>query len=263
MSATIDGASWSSQALTSTATGGANGTFSLVGGASLINQPSITIVLYNIAEPGTYPLGVTATVRGGIANVTFGVDAWTTALTGSSGTVTVGSVSATRIAGTFSFTAVPLIQTTTGTRTVTNGTFDMALTAPAGAVPAHVGSSFGGMLNGSSWNAATVVTVSHPSSGVLTVGASNDAYNFNMIISEFTGNGVYALNTSVSRQVTGTQLGTVFSWGGAAGQSTGTVTVTNYTATRVIGSYNVLLQPNGGAAGTLSLSGNFSVGLPQ
>lgn len=139
----------------------------------------------------------------------------------------------------------------------------MPLTSPGGAVPAHVGSFFTGTLNSSPWNAATVVTVSHPSSGTMTLGASNDQYIFNLIVTGFTGPAVYTLNTGVSRQMTGAILGTLQNWGGAGTLSSGTVTVTAYSATRVEGSFNVLMQPNANTVGTLALAGTFSLGLPQ
>ena len=48
-------------------------------------------------------------------------------ITGSSATVTVSSASTTRIAGTFSFTAVsPGFGVAPSTRTVTNGAFDLS-----------------------------------------------------------------------------------------------------------------------------------------
>jgi hypothetical protein len=263
MSATIDGAAWSSQTFASQAGGGVNGGFSIVGGSASASSPTLAITLSNISEPGTYPLGVGGTVRGGIAIVGQGASSWSTPGSGSAGTIVITVLTASRIAGTFSFVATPSFGQTGANRTVTGGTFDMPLTTPGGAVPAHVGSFFTGTLNTSPWNAATVVTVSHPSSGTMTLTASNDEYIFNMVVTGFAGLAVYTLNTDVSRQMTGSRIGTLQSWGGAGGLSTGTVTVTSYSAARVEGSYNILMQPNGTTTGTLALAGTFSLGLPQ
>jgi hypothetical protein len=221
------------------------------------------ITISNISQPGTYPLGVGGTVRGGLVTMVQGTSTWLTPGSGSAGTINVSALTANRIAGTFSFVATPSFGQTGASRTVTGGSFDMPLTSPGGAVPAHVGSFFTGTLNSSPWNAATVVTVSHPSSGTMTLGASNDEYIFNMIVSGFTGPAVYTLNTGVSRQTTGARLGTLQNWGGSGTLSSGTVTVTTYSATRVEGSFNVLLQPNANTVGTLALAGTFSLGLAQ
>ena len=51
---------------------------------------------------------------------------WTTALNGATGSITFTVKSATRVAGTFSFVAVPVPHTgSTGSRTVTHGAFDL------------------------------------------------------------------------------------------------------------------------------------------
>ena len=107
--------------------------------------------------------------------------------------------------------------------------------------------------------------MSHPSSGTMTIGASNIDYSINLIVSGFTGPATYTLGTGVARQATVTRLtGGTATWGGSNALSGGTVVVTSYTATRVKGTYNIILQPGVvfPGSGTLTLTGNFELGLP-
>lgn len=84
---------------------------------------TITVSLGGITAPGTYPIGVTSPV------VIFIVSrspnsGWDTLGAGATGTVTITSLSATHVAGTFSFSATPQ-SGTTGAMVVTQGAFDM------------------------------------------------------------------------------------------------------------------------------------------
>jgi hypothetical protein len=95
------------------------------------NTRSFNLSLNEVTGPGTYALGQNARVLtlATIGETPAGV--WTTSGTGGTGSVTIASVTATRIKGTFSATLQPLQGSgTTGTITVTNGTFDLGLQAP-------------------------------------------------------------------------------------------------------------------------------------
>jgi len=264
--ATIDGQGWTSSTLATQAVISNNATFTLVGANAGASPTAMSLTMYYIGAPGTYPLGVGGTVPGGIATLTAGVSGWSTPLSGAAGTVTISSVSTTRIAGTFSYNATPFLAGSAGNRAVTNGQFDLPVTGTGTlTVPANLGSKFGGTLGANPWNAATVVTVSHPSSGTMTIGASNVDYNINVIVSGFTGVATYTLGTGVARQVTVTRVtGGTLTWGGSNALSGGTITVTSYNTSRVQGTYNITLQP--GIAfpgpGPLTLTGSFDVGLP-
>jgi hypothetical protein len=253
--AQVDGAAWNSVTLSTSAHGYTNGTFTLIGSTIGTNQLSMSLTLDNVAGPGTYPLGVGPTVVAGAVS-------WSTSLSGAAGTVTVTAVSATHITGTFSFIATPFSGNPTGNRTVTQGSFDLPVTSTGSvAVPDNIGSKFGGTLGGSAWHAATVVMVAPPSSGTLTIGASKVTHNINLIISGYAGVGSYTLGTGAQRSMTVILSGTVQNWGAIGTGSTGTVTVTSASSTRIRGSYTATLQPGGGASGTLTLSGSFDVGL--
>ena len=92
------------------------------------NSTTITLNLFNIDEPGTYPLGVTSANVGGIGVVSNTTGrAWSTPGSGAAGTVTLTTYTASRIAGTFSFNAEPLTGAATGTKVVTGGAFDLIL----------------------------------------------------------------------------------------------------------------------------------------
>jgi hypothetical protein len=262
-SATIDGVAWSSPALYQSGTATASGSYTFSGTTGSSNPVGMAFSLYWIGAPGTYPLGVGGTVPGGIANITSGAVGWSTPLSGAAGTVTITAVSATRIAGQFSYIATPLFGSPTNNRTVTNGVFDLPVQSSGTiTVPDNAGSRFGGTLGGAAWNAATVVMVAAPSTGTLAVGASNDVHSINLIISGITGAGTYTLGTGVSRTVQLSVLGTTQVWGGTANGS-GSVVLTSITSTRVKGSYDVTLQPaGGGAAGAKTLTGTFDIGIP-
>ena len=258
-SATIDGADWTAASQSTAVATGQNGTFTIVGGSAGSTPRAITMTLYNIGAAGTYPFGVGPTVAGGIGSVSTGSSSYSTPLNGAAGTVTITTLTASRIAGTFAFTA----GTDPVLRNVTGGHFDLPFTASGSiAVPDYAGNLFTGTVNGAPWNAATVVMVSGPSSGTLAVGVSNLTYQISIIISGWTGTGAYDLGTGVSRTMSAT-AGDLSgdAWGGS-GLSTGTFTVTSASATRVSGSYDVTLMPASGAAtGNLHFVGSFSFGI--
>jgi hypothetical protein len=264
--ASIDGTPWASLSTSTQAIISNNAVFTLVGLNGGTTPTGMSLTLYYITAPGTYPLGVGATVPGGLATLTVAPQGWSTPLSGSAGQVIIRAVSTTHITGDFNYDATPFLAGSPNTRHVLSGHFDLPVTGTGTlTVPPTVGSKFGGTLGGNPWNAATVVTVTHPSSGTLTIGASNSDYSINLIISGFTGKTLYNLNTGVTRQVTLTRTtGGFVTWGGSGGLSTGTVDVTSYDATRVKGTYNISLQPGiaSPGPGTMTLTGSFDVGLP-
>lgn len=115
MSATVDGTAW-----TATTVGGSvtNGIAILVGG-----NATQSVGISFVPTVGTQTMTPTGIV---IGQVTIGAQAWqTTGAAGSSGSVTVTSASATRVVGTFSFTAPPLGGGSAAARQVTAGVFDV------------------------------------------------------------------------------------------------------------------------------------------
>ncbi len=257
--ATIDGTQWTSAATTAIAANG--GIFTITGSQG---TTAMSFTLYSIGAPGTYPLGVGGTVAGGIATLTTAPSSWSTPLSGAAGTITISAVSATRIAGTFSYTATPLIGQAAA-RSVTAGSFDVPVTGPATlVVPESAGGKVTGTIGGNAFNAATVVSVSAPSSGTLTIAGSNTAYTVNLILSGYTGVGTYALGSGVARTLQVTSAPPQKVWGGSSGANVGTVIITSATASRIKGTFTATLQPSvvNPSEAPLTLSGTFELGVP-
>jgi len=115
--ATIDGQAWVSttnQTATSSSANAVPGSVTLTGTkvVSATNYTTITLALGYLTGPGTYPLGVNqGTTAGGtgivFATVGSAISTWSTNLLGNAGTVTITSLTSSRIAGTLQFTAPP------------------------------------------------------------------------------------------------------------------------------------------------------------
>jgi len=272
MTATIDGQAFASDAQRATATVSASapGAYVLIGSkvASASDYVTVSVTLYNLAATGTYPLGVTGVVFGGVGSVTqqsgatFGT--WLTPLSGASGTVTVSTLTSSRIAGTFSFTAAASLDPTS-IKSVTNGSFDLPVTGSAGTLPANAGNSMTARINGAQWTAAAVAGVGY-SSGTLTFGglttAGNPTYNVNFIIGSVTGPATYPYSTTgVTRRLMVTSSTQV--WSSQFTGATGAVVVTDLTTARVKGSFTATLPPASGTGAPLTIdNGSFNLGLP-
>ena len=120
VTASIDGVAFSGTVSVQSSYSGGVLTIGAVGA----NQRQINIVIPNATTTGNYDLGAG---RPGVVTVTFGIQsAWTTGLTGGTGTVALTAISASGARGTFSLTAVPAAGTgTVGNKVVTNGAFDV------------------------------------------------------------------------------------------------------------------------------------------
>ena len=95
-------------------------------GLSSVNPPyAIVISIANVTAPGTFQLNLQAGGNGSSGIVSNSTGGWGTAFAGGTGTVTVTTLTASRIVGTFSFDAVPASGAATGTLQVRNGTFDL------------------------------------------------------------------------------------------------------------------------------------------
>jgi hypothetical protein len=168
MTATIDGQPWSA----STATGmvaalqfaPASGGYIILGTETTAAGgvgSSMSFTINNITGPGTYPLGVDAvSVYGGFAGFTAANGAvWFTPMSGAAGTITITTLTTTRIAGTFAFSATASTGGATGTRVVTNGVFDAPFQGNVSmvtALPDSVGGTMRATLSGNAWNAAII-----------------------------------------------------------------------------------------------------------
>ncbi len=273
--AMVDGQAWTATASSLEAEVDANtpGTF-LIEGTMSTRVMVVQIIFYNLAAPGTYPMGVGPTVFGAVGQVatsdgTSG-KVWTTSNSGAAGTVTVTALTPTRIAGTFEFVADPSFGAGgTAPRTVTNGQFDLTLPGTAlPTVPANAGSRVSANLDGLPWNAGTVIA--QYASGGLTIGGRNDDYQVSIfLLSIPAGPGTYTLSDTdflrfvdISPGDKGAPNGNCC-WTLGTG-ITGTITVTSLTADRATGTFEVTLPPKTGTVATVPIeitAGTFDVGL--
>jgi hypothetical protein len=119
MSATIDGKAWSSPFPTATY----HNTIVAVAGLDLGITASVSFA-FVASAPGTFSVGNGNNVFGSAVVAEAG-KGWGTAFPGGTGTVTLTTLTSTRVAGTFAFDAVANNGGATGTVHVTNGKFDI------------------------------------------------------------------------------------------------------------------------------------------
>jgi hypothetical protein len=274
MTAKVDGQSWASPLLnTSVATvATAPGQYVMTGlQTSGGTAQAITLTLLGVPGVGTYPLGVGSGVSGGNGVYAQGNAGWITSLSGDQGTITLTTLSATRIAGTFSFVADLASGVGTGVKTITNGSFDLPITTAvsSGAVANNMQNRISATLNGTSYKAASVATTSNAASlsGFASV---TSKWGVLVFVSGLMAVGTYPLGTTggvtVSMGVNGECTpgsGTLnCSWNGTLPGATGSVTITSVTGNRATGTFSGTLPRNGsaGAATMVVSNGTFDIG---
>jgi len=271
MTARIDGTDWASDLATVAVVPNTPGWYVITGSRTMGNPAiAISISVFNVDGPGTYPLGVGGTSFGGIATVAEGGGGWNTPLSGASGSITITALTATRMAGTFAFGAEAVTGGASGTRTVTNGDFDLefATANPLTPVPDEAGSRVTATIGGAAWNAATIA--GGPVSNDFVLSSSNDLRTMSLILNNITGPGTYQIGAGQSHAVLvlGPALdpqGDPCCWNEATG-NTGSVTIATMTGTRVTGTFSATLAPTAGTGATTPLvitGGVFDVGIPQ
>jgi hypothetical protein len=120
-SASINGTSWSAAGRVAVTHSVSNSL--IIAGASLTY--TISFALINATGPGTYSLVYTTTTVPSFAILSGNGAAWTTNTTGGTGSVVVTTLTANRVAGTFTFDAPPSPGQGTTSAHVTGGTFDV------------------------------------------------------------------------------------------------------------------------------------------
>ena len=120
-SASINGSSWSAVGRVAVVRTVVNS----LGMAGVSPAYGITLSLQNATAPGSFVVNSDLTI-GSVAIVGNTAGAvWATNVAGGTGTVTITTLTSTRVAGTFSFDAVALPGAGSGTLHVTGGTFDV------------------------------------------------------------------------------------------------------------------------------------------
>ena len=270
--AKIDGANWASNSgaerigVTLSQPGLYSITGIQLGGSGL----TIIMTLTNIPGPGTYPLGVGFSVAGGNVLISSAAGpGWRTAQTGADGTITITTLTSSRIEGTFNFTAVPFTGGATGNKTVTDGSFTLEV-KPTGTVaplPDNAGHKVSATFNGVAFNAAEVAAgYLSSNSGTLSIAATTPTRSLSI---QFTSvplaTGTYNVSTAIPIRTLGvtTLVGTQVqsSYTSSATGSTGSITITSFTATRIKGTFTAVLQPIGAQTGTMTITnGTFDIG---
>ena len=243
--ATIDGQAWASDTNLIGVSGSASptrtGTLTLSGYQSSSGR-AITLSLSFFIGPASQPLGVNVgTTPGGVGTVLVAADSWLTPLSGAAGFVTLTARTDERIAGTFHFTADALAGAVPATRSVTAGAFDITIDAGLPPLPTGVGSTAVATVGGAPWYAATIVGFI-PGAGVFSLGADNTAYSISITpkIPVAAGN-TYGIPSQMNLTVIRT--GTADSWAAITGPDIGTMTITMFTADRMVASFEAALPP--------------------
>jgi len=265
MTARIDGTSWSATQVQVTA-GGAQvpGSIVITGiKVSGTSTSSLGLLLGFIGGPGDYPLGVNQVSSAGgtgllLETSAASVQNRTTPLNGASGTVTVSTLTATKMTGTFEFVAEPILGSPfNGNKTITNGTFDIALPANFTSVPAaNHGSSVAAHLGATPFNGATVVGIGNL--GSYSFGGTTDSLSVSFVTAmPVTNPGTYPLLTGFNVSVTDFKKN--HNWGGVSGD-VGSVTVTSLANGRIAGTFSGTLHSLGGMTADLVVTnGTFDV----
>jgi len=264
--AVIDGVAWSSDNISlQVSSGGTVPGTQVITGSKLTggqNYIALILTLGYISAPGTYPLGVNqGVVAGGSAILSSQTGSvlgiWNTGFSGSAGTVTITSLTSTRMAGTFQFTAPPQLGSqASGNRVVTNGTFDVPLGAGFVLPTAgNLGNRFGATIGGTAWNAATVAGVGQ--GGAFSLGGHGTTYNISLTtqVTVSAGNS-YAIGGQNGFSATATNGSS--SWGGLG--NTGTVFISSLANGRAVGTFSGILAAGAGTSGALVITnGSFDV----
>ncbi len=265
IAATVDGVAFSTTAAQSVAVSTTPGSLAfqgtqVAGGAARVMSFSLAF----IPGTGTYPLGANiGTTPGGIVTYVNGATSYSTPLSGTAGTITITSLTAARVAGTFAFTATPLVGS--GAAAVaTGGTFDVPRSAGYVVPTADLaGSTITATIGGSPRVMATVTGAGGGSASRF-FGGQDLVWSISLSAGPYSApaSGTLTGQTVPLRRIVVQRLGTTQTWGGAGGD-TGTFTITSITPTRIVGTFSGTLAPNAGATGTLAVTGGtFDVRTP-
>lgn len=270
--ARVDGGSWASNAGVESVgvTLAVPGIYVLTGTQLGTGGLTLIISLYNISGPGQYPLGVGVSVPGGNVVVSAASGGgWRTAQSGADGTINITTLTANRMEGTFNFTAVPFTGNATGTKTVTDGSFVLEVkpNGTVGPLPENRGHKLSATLNGTSFNGADVVgTYQVLNGGTLTIAAGNNTRSVSLNLVQVAGTGTFPLSNTIPFRSLGVGVfngsQVISNHTSSAAGSSGSVTITSFTSTRIKGTFNGVLTPlQGQATGNMTVTnGSFDIG---
>ena len=260
-SARIDGAVWSANAAV-TAVNNLPGRYFIMAAGNL--NYTLTFELLNIPGPGTYPLGVYDSMHGGYGSLTQpgSSSSWTSPFNGNAGQFVITELTATRMVGTFAFVADADVGAATGTRTVTEGTFDVAVLQTGGVADPDMGSRFTATLGSTPQFYASQVTPTLFGADDLMISAQSESRTVTISLMDISLAGTNVYNTSTSLPIRTILVGTTAGgWTSATTGGSGSVNLTA-TADRFSGTFTAtLIGPTGGGPTTpMTVSGTFSIG---
>lgn len=265
MSAAINGTGWT--ATTASAVAAGSGGLMITGTRLTTPNYTLSFTLSNIGGVGVYALGVGVNMFGGrviASSPTLG--GWSTPLSGAAGEINITALTAARVAGTFAFVATPQAGAT-GNLTVTSGSFDVPIIGTLGAVPANAGNKLTANIGGVAFNAgAATALVTTGSTQLFSIAALTLDRNMSIMLANVTAAGTYSLSAAApvrTIQISGAPGNAAATWGSQLTGGSGTVIVTTFSASRIIGTFNATLVPIfGGATGNLAVTGTFDMGRP-
>ncbi|MGH7468953.1 MAG: hypothetical protein ACRENP_13445 [Longimicrobiales bacterium] len=269
LTARIDGAAWASEGSVALAVLGGPGLYVISGSQLTANGYIMSISLYNIPGTGTYPLGVGVTIPGGSVVLSNASGGWASPQSGADGTINITTLTSNRMEGTFNYVVNALTGSATGTRTVTDGVFQLPVRSQGtvGPLPDNAGSKVSATIAGAAWNAAVVVSSLSPgTSSSFVVAANNNARGLSISLGNIPGPGTYALaGGTPARQIGVTNVvnSTANVWSSLGPGGNGSVTITSITATRIRGTFSATLGPAQGSStvGALTVTnGSFDLG---
>lgn len=271
--ATIDGQAWEATEISIAANPipGLPGALLITGNEGGTDGRGVVITLSNISGTGTYPLGVGSDVYGGTGQVGQSNNGWITDTKGTAGTITLTTLTASHITGSFSFVAEPGHSNTVGgNRVVTNGHFDLPFGGALTPVPANKGSMVTATLGSDPYIAWSVngLLQDHLGGAGFQFSSATSDHGLSILLSGTITPGTYTLtNTGAIRVVTAGRNGGDANhccWGSGSAD-VGTITITSITAQRVKGTITATLQPQPGKAAVTPLvitDAAFDVGIP-
>jgi hypothetical protein len=253
--AVIDGVNWASDEAFISVTGISTPTregMLIITGFEASSGRGLSMGISFFIGPATQPLGVnTGTTPGGTGTVMVTPESWTTPMSGQAGFITLSARTATRVAGTFNYTAEALGGAVPAARVVTGGAFDITKDSGLPPLPTGVGSTAIATIGGVPWNAATIVGLSGGGTS-FTLAADNTSYSITLSPKQLVSAGnTYGIPSQMG--ITVLRTGTADSWWGGLGADIGSITITTLTTNRVVATFNGNLVP-------LNAVGNLAVG---
>ncbi|MBK6735545.1 MAG: hypothetical protein IPG61_16010 [bacterium] len=253
--AVIDGVNWTSDEASISVSGINTPTregMLIVTGFEASSGRGLSLAFSFFIGPASQPLGVnTGTTPGGTGTVIMAPDSWMTPLSGQAGFITLSARTATRVAGTFNFTAAAVAGAVPATRVVTGGTFDITKDSGLPPLPTGVGSTAIATIGGVPWYAATIIGLGGGGTS-FTLAADNTSYSITLSPKQLVSAGnTYGIPSQMG--ITVLRTGTADSWWGGLGADIGSITITTLTTNRVVATFNGNLVP-------LNAVGNLAVG---